>query len=343
MASNNAPAPLGIQGSSRKFTYIEAKQVDGYDGTGVVIPDLRRAPSRYYLEENWDLLPLTVIDIDTPLTGVVAVTTATTAVVGTGTLFLSELFVGAYLVLDADDSDTRQVVQVAAITSDTMLTLSENASDTHTAADIARRDLVGQNSNFVIEGLNGSNDDVTYAATIAGLQLQTDNTDETQVILAPNALRPVSAWNGVLWGTENRVTWELKIRTDATITTQLVWAGLKLTSTPTIIDDNDQVFFRYDTDVPDTEWQVIDSIADVDTTTSSGVTVVASTNYVFRIVIDIDRVARCYINGALVHTTDALTEDVDLIPFVGVETLDSTPSEATLNVGTMSISRECFE
>ena len=48
-----APVGFGYHGHSETFTYIEAKQIDGFDGTGTIIPDLRQAPNRYYMKENF--------------------------------------------------------------------------------------------------------------------------------------------------------------------------------------------------------------------------------------------------------------------------------------------------
>jgi hypothetical protein len=48
------------------------------------------------------------------------------------------------------------------------------------------------------------------------------------------------------------------------------------------------------------------------------VVVAVDTEYHLRIVIDEDRIAKCYINGVLVRTTAALTDTTDLKPYIGV-------------------------
>ena len=336
-----APAPHGYHGDAEKFTYIQCKQIDGHDGTGVTMPDLRQDFDRYYLKESFDLLPTVggqaVLVSLTGTNHTYDISAGT--LVGTNSLYTTELGIGSHVVIGALTAAAPGIVTaIASATAATLTRLTEITTDP--AAGVGNVVSSAVNPNFFLQGTNASNDDVTYAATIAGLQLQTDGGDNDQVILAPNSVSGRSAWNGIGFGTENNVSWEVNLRTDA-IATALIWTGLKLTNTPTIATDADQVFFRYDTDVPDTNWQCIDSIGGTDVTTDSGIVVAASTNYNFRIVIDIDRIARFYINDALVHTTAALTDDVNLTPFVGLQSLSGATD--ILNVGTMCISRKLFE
>lgn len=200
---------------------------------------------------------------------------------------------------------------------------------------------IAANTNFEILGTNASDDDVTFSATIGGIQLQTDGGDNDQVIVLPHLDSNQSAWTGIKWGTENQVVWECAIRTDASVAAILIWAGLKLTNTPTIATDDDQVFFRFSTDDSNTTWRCISSVGGTDTNTDSGVTVSASTTYKLKIAIDADRKAQFSINGAVVHTTGALTNDVDLIPYVGVQAL--TGAAKTMHLCYEKIGRVLFE
>ena len=111
----------------------------------------------------------------------------------------------------------------------------------------------------------------------------------------------------------------------------LYWFGLKLTNTPTIATDNDQVFFRFSTDDANTTWRCIDSIGGTDTNTDSGVTMTALTNYKLKIEIDSDRKASFYINDVMVHKTSALTNDVDLIPYFGIQALSAAAEHMTVH------------
>lgn len=197
------------------------------------------------------------------------------------------------------------------------------------------------NNHFEILGTNASSDDVTFSSVFAGVQLQTDGADNDQVILLPHLDVNQTAWSGVLWGTENQSEWECAIRTGSAITTVLYWAGLKLSNTPVIATDADQVFFRFSTDDSNTTWNVVNSIGGVDVSTDSGVNVTVDTNYRFRITIDSSRIAKFYINDNLVHTTNSLTNDVDLIPYVGVQALGVATRE--VHVGYEKMSRLLFE
>jgi hypothetical protein len=190
-------------------------------------------------------------------------------------------------------------------------------------------------------GTNADITDFSWSTIDGGLLLETGSADNDQVIILPHLDTKQTAWTGVLWGTENQVIWEAQIRTTAVITPVLIWAGLKLTNTPIIATDADQVFFRYDTDVPNTTWQCVSSIGGVDTTTDSGVTVETATSYNLRIEIDSARRATFYINDVAIYTTAALTNDVDLIPYVGLQQLGSGDSSLVLCYE--KISRILFE
>src|SRR3990167_768283 len=180
---------------------------------------------------------------------------------------------------------------------------------------------VSTNLDFEVLGTNASADDVIYSTTVAGIQLETDGADNDQVIILPHLDASQTAWAGVLWGTENQVIWEATIRTGATITSYMVWAGLKLTNTSTIATDADQIFFRFSTDDSDTNWRLISSIGGADTNTDSGLAFAASTIYRLKISIDSARAATFYINDVAYYTTAALTNDIDLIPYVGIQDL----------------------
>jgi len=181
----------------------------------------------------------------------------------------------------------------------------------------------------------------TYSTTDAAMLLTTETSDNDQCILLPHLDSEQTPWSEILWGTENQVIWEGAIKTPASVDNLLLWAGLKLTNTPTIATDEDQVFFRYSTEDSDTRWIVESSIDGTDTATDSGVTVEAETIYRFKIEIDSSRKAHCYINDVLVYVTAALTNDVDFIPYIGIQNLDT--GARILSVYYEKISRILFE
>lgn len=198
---------------------------------------------------------------------------------------------------------------------------------------------VATNLDFEVLGTNASADDVTYGSTIGGIQLQTDGADNDQVIILPHLDASQTAWTGIEWGTENQTEWECILRTDASVAALTIWAGLKLTNTSVVATDADQVFFRFDAAVAN--WEATTSIGGTDTETDTGVAVAANTTYKLKISIDSSRIARFYIDNVLVHTTTALTDNIDLIPYVGVHA--NTGAAKTIHLVKQKISRIVFE
>lgn len=220
------------------------------------------------------------------------------------------------------------------------------------------------NRNFEILGTNASSDDVAFSSTIAGIQLQTDGSDNDSVIVLPHLDNNQTAWTGVKWGTENQTQWECLIRTDASIADMCFYAGLKLTNTEVYATDNDQVYFLYDsTDdsgalTSNGNLHVVYSISGTDYISDLGITVAAATNYRLAITIDSDRKASVWVNGVQYSLTTAttaggvdtgrgsekslaLTDDVDFIPYVGV--VARTGAAKTLHLAYEKASRIIFE
>ena len=220
------------------------------------------------------------------------------------------------------------------------------------------------NKDFEILGTNASKDDVTFSSEEAGIQLQTDGADNDQVIVLPHLDPDQTAWNGIKWGTENQVEWQCAIRTGASIADTSFWAGLKLTNVPTYATDDDQAYFLYASDddqgalTTNANLHFVYSVGGTDYITDLGIAVAASTIYKLRIVIDNHRQLAVYVNGvqygllttataggATQSTTttlsNALTNDIDLIPYVGVQGLTGSAKQITLCYE--KISRVLFE
>lgn len=200
---------------------------------------------------------------------------------------------------------------------------------------------VPRNKHFEVLGTNATSALVTFGTVTGGIVLTTAGADDDQIIILPHLDTAQTAWANVLWGTENQTEWECCIRTGASIATLLIWAGLKLTNTPVIATDDNQTFFRYSTDDSDTNWRCISSIGGTDTNTDSGIVVAVNTVYRFRVRISDSRSAQFYINDVLITTTAALTNDVDLIPYVGIQALGAGADVITLSYE--KISRIIFE
>lgn len=251
---------------------------------------------------------------------------------------------------------------IAAAFTDADATAAANTAIT-VAREIANKD-------FEVLGTNMTTALATFDTTRAGITITTAGADEDQAIIAPHLDANQTAWASYLWGTENQVEWECSISTNA-IDNQKVWAGLKLTNDQLVATDDDQLFFKFQTDATNSEvftdytlLHFIHSIGDTDYISALPITVAANTTYHLKIVIDSDRKATIFVNGiqynvtttagstggtavtavgpgSQVVKTAALTNDVDLIPYIGIEAGDGA-AEA-LDVHYQGISRIIFE
>jgi len=206
----------------------------------------------------------------------------------------------------------------------------------------------------------------TFDTTRAGIIITTGGTDQNQAIIAPHLDTNQSSWQTVPWGTENSVVWECVVTTAASIADIKLWSGLKLTNDQLIVTDADQAYFKFQTDATNSEaftdftlLHFVHSIGDTDYISALPITVAADTQYHLKIVIDSNRKAAIYVNGIQYNVTTtsgstggtavttgtartaALTNDVDLIPYVGVET--GTGGAKALKVHSQAISRLIHE
>jgi hypothetical protein len=221
------------------------------------------------------------------------------------------------------------------------------------------------NRDFETLGTNMTTALTTFSATHGGILMTTAGADQDQSILLPHLDTNQTAWSGTQWGTENEVTWECSISLPA-IDNQKVWAGLKLTNDQLVATDDDQAYFKFQTDDTNSEaftdftlWHFVHSIGGTDYISRIPVTVAADTPYHLKIVIDSNRKAAIFINGIQYNVTTtsgstggtavttgttkstALTNDVDFIPYIGIEA-GAAAAEA-VNVHYQCISRNVFE
>jgi hypothetical protein len=231
------------------------------------------------------------------------------------------------------------------------------------ASDLAA--YVIANRDFETLGTNMTTALTTFSATHGGILMTTAGADQDQSILLPHLDTNQTAWSGTQWGTENEVTWECSISLPA-IDNQKVWAGLKLTNDQLVATDDDQAYFKFQTDDTNSEaftdftlWHFVHSIGGTDYISRIPVTVAADTPYHLKIVIDSNRKAAIFINGIQYNVTTtsgstggtavttgttkstALTNDVDFIPYIGIEA-GAAAAEA-VNVHYQCISRNVFE
>jgi len=226
------------------------------------------------------------------------------------------------------------------------------------------------NKNFETLGTNYTTALTTFAATSAGILMTTATADQDQAILLPHLDTNQTSWSGTKWGTENQVEWECSIQAAQT-DNEKIWAGLKLTNDQLIATDDDQAFFKFATDATNgesldsaTNWHFVHSIGGTDYISVLPIAFAANTPYHLKISIDSDRKATIYVNGVQYNVTStsgstggtavtavqpgvaatksaALTNDVNLIPYIGIENGDA--AAAVLNVHYTAISRHVYE
>jgi hypothetical protein len=183
----------------------------------------------------------------------------------------------------------------------------------------------------------------TFNTTSAGIVATTAGADEDQAIITPHLDTAATAWAGCLWGTENQVHWETSIALPA-IDNQKAWAGLKLTNDQLIATDANQAYFKFQTDATNSEafddytlLHFVHSIGGTDYISALPITVAASTIYHLKIEFDSSRQMSIFVNGVQYNVTStsgstggtavttgttksaAMTDDIDLIPYIGIE------------------------
>jgi len=231
------------------------------------------------------------------------------------------------------------------------------------------------NYDWEVAGTNMTSALVTFGATTGGILATTAGADQDQAIIYPHLdndgtadTGAITAWSGCQWGTENETHWETSIMLPA-IDNQKVFCGLKLTGTANgqlVATDDDQAFFKFQTDATNSEaftdftkWHFVHSIGGTDYISQLPITVAANTPYHLKIKIDSDRKASIFVNGEQYNVTTtsgstggtavtkgttptaALTNDVDFIPYNGIEAGDGA-AEA-LNTHFIAMSRLVYE
>ena len=227
------------------------------------------------------------------------------------------------------------------------------------------------NRNWEALGTNMTTALCTFATTSAGILATTAGADQDQAIITPHLDTAATAWAGCLWGTENEVHWETSIMLPA-IDNQNVWAGLKLTNAPELATDDDQAYFNFLTDADNsgqsfddfTKLHFIYSVGGTDYISVLPITVAANTPYHLKMEIDSDRKITIFVNciqynvtstsgstggtavtavqpGTAATKSTALTDDVDLIPYNGIEA-NAGAAEA-LNTHYICMSRNVYE
>ena len=236
------------------------------------------------------------------------------------------------------------------------------------------------NQNFTLGGTNSGSVQISGNAGrpsngFAGVKLVTGTTDNDFTVLTTRdgeteipATFDSSAWSSVPFGTENKIQFDSAISTSGTITNSAIWAGLKLTEVGAYATDANQAYFLYATDddlgalTTNGNLHFVYSVSGVDYITDLGIAVAASTVYKLRISIDETRRISVFVGntqygltstpttttaGGVTETNSRkksliMTDDIDLLPFVGVQALSAAESRG-MQIGFIKMSRDLYE
>ena len=222
-----------------------------------------------------------------------------------------------------------------------------DATDINGVTNIRKAEKVA-NKDFEVLGANMTTELVTFPddENSCGINLKTGTSDNDQAILLPHLVTNQTAWSGCKWHTSKEVEWDCAIKTSDNIDDICIWAGLKLTNTPTIATNNDQAYFIFATDnglgtlTTYANLHFVYSKADKDYITDLGLKVEVSKLYRLKIKMDSSRKVSIFVNEAqygvfnthtgagdtVADTTQKSLEltSVNLIPYIGVQTLKNS-------------------
>src|SRR5579864_1698817 len=122
------------------------------------------------------------------------------------------------------------------------------------------------NANWSIAGTNAVDSVCAFSAT-GGIKFTTTTSTNDQVLLIPNTnTNQTNLLTTGQWLPSTSPRFEALISTGASIANYTIFGGLKLTNTPAVATDDDQIYFRFSTaDTEKTYWQLIVSKANTDT------------------------------------------------------------------------------
>ena len=198
-------------------------------------------------------------------------------------------------------------------------------------------------------GTNAASAGVSHSAE-GGIDIVTAGGDDDQMILVPhedtnaNQMHP----DTLTWGTDRELQFECGIKTPAVIaglTAPAMVLGLTLDASPAVMSvtsPDDFLLFNYNyVDDADTTWEVVSDVGNAGPVAlDTGIVVAASTDYHFKIIVTPDEVAHCYINGMEFTSVAYSSNAVDLIPIIGIQSLDpATTVTSALRVYGWRLSR----
>ncbi len=186
-------------------------------------------------------------------------------------------------------------------------------------------------------GTSAASAGVTLSAE-GGIDVVTAGSNDNQMILVPHEdtnacqMHPDS----LTWGTDRELQFECAIKSPPIIgaaTAPAIVLGLTLDASPAVMSvtsPDDFILFNFNfVDDADTTWEVVSDVGNAGPVAlNTGITVVASTDYHFKIICTPDEVAHCYVNGMEFTSINYAGNIVDLIPIIGVQALDANATSA---------------
>lgn len=235
----------------------------------------------------------------------------------------------------------------------------------------------GANRNFVLVNTGGSAPTSNQSCLFpkngvgTGVVIQTFNATGDNVVVAPHTNSQQSQWFGIKFGTGDEVEWECSISIPKNDNQPAKhWAGLKLTNVSLIATDSTQAYFKYQTSATNGETfsdfeklHFVYSVSGTDYVSQlpinlnkEGTASDPNGPYHLRIKIDAARKISIFVNGIQYNVTTtagtsgtavtsgtgtslALADNVNLIPYIGCETEQST--NVSLGIQYQSISKTC--
>lgn len=198
------------------------------------------------------------------------------------------------------------------------------------------------NLDWELAGTNATNGSAVFADG-GGVTLTTGATTGDQCILQRHADTNISGLADTQFNTNDKPVFAQRVKFGGSVSDVVFWAGFKLTNTPVVATDADQAFFRFEDSVNGAKLQAVWSIGGTDYTADlkKPYLLAAGDEVNLAIYVGDDRVARFYVDGQLEAMSSAqgaagaLTADVDLVPFVGIQTkADAAKSLTTRHLAT---------
>jgi hypothetical protein len=222
------------------------------------------------------------------------------------------------------------------------ITLHWNAGETGLVG-VDSTAVMNECRDFELFGEAVSDADCVYNDDIGiTLETTTGGDDDQAVIFPSDGADDRSLFREINWGPENETEFECVVRTEAIANADFIMIGLGL-AVPATYDpavDADQNLFVSEQGT-DTNWTIDANVGNVDVAGyDTGRLIVADHTYHFRIAFDKDRIARFYIDGELVYTSQLPgTADAALMPLIGVEA-GSANASGKLHVSKISMRRK---